>query len=340
MGKNYLFYKLGRPYPLLCTFTPTLRCNLKCSFCPQAQYCEKFENEKNKLRKEKHYELDTSQAKYAIDQISKAGTVILSLSGGEPLLRHDLEELALYAKKKNMLTVLHTNATLINKEKAKKLGNSFDGIIISLAGRPEINDQLRGRGQFKKAKKAARFLREHAPHTKINLNFLVSKFSVNDLEYIVDFAREYFDSMDFMPVEHMPEFFPDYFSSKKIKEKLNKLKQKYPNFITNHYSHLSLFGKLFARENHGIECDAFDLYIWVAQSGDLAGCAMYPYFVGNVLEQDIKELRTKGQKEKKKLLQKCNGCGGTIRVSLAFRQPIYETLPVINSFLQKIGVVK
>ena len=66
-------------------------------------------------------------------------------SGGEPLMRPDLPELAEYAVAKGMRAVISTNGTLITREKArifKEIGLSYVG--ISLDGLEEVNDRFRG----------------------------------------------------------------------------------------------------------------------------------------------------------------------------------------------------
>jgi len=74
-------------------------------------------------------------------------------SGGEPLVRPDLTELAEYAVGKGMRAVISTNGTLITSRiagKLKKIGLSYVG--ISLDGMEEVNDRFRGvKGAFKKA---------------------------------------------------------------------------------------------------------------------------------------------------------------------------------------------
>ncbi len=65
-----------------------------------------------------------------IDQIAELGRSILVLSGGEPLLRKDIFELASYGVKKNLIMTMGTNGTLIDNAIAKKL---FDTGIRKVA---------------------------------------------------------------------------------------------------------------------------------------------------------------------------------------------------------------
>ena len=74
-------------------------------------------------------------------------------SGGEPLVRQDLPELASYATEKGMRAVISTNGTLITKEKARELkAINLAYVGISLDGAEEIHDKFRGvPNSFKKA---------------------------------------------------------------------------------------------------------------------------------------------------------------------------------------------
>ncbi len=109
-------------------------CNLRCIHC----YAQSDEKEAPNL-------LDTNEAKRMIDDIAAYGCPVLLFSGGEPMLRKDLIELAVYAKDKGLRTVISTNGTLITEDKAKALkdaGISYAG--ISLDGLEQIHDKFRG----------------------------------------------------------------------------------------------------------------------------------------------------------------------------------------------------
>ena len=81
----------------------TNRCNLGCVHC--------YIRESSAAD-----EMSTDQVKRIIDEIAAAGCLWLLLTGGEPLLRSDFQEIYLHARKKGMLINLFTNATLITEE--------------------------------------------------------------------------------------------------------------------------------------------------------------------------------------------------------------------------------
>jgi radical SAM protein with 4Fe4S-binding SPASM domain len=111
-------------------------------------------------------------------------------SGGEPLVRPDLPELAAYAVEKGMRAVISTNGTLITPAMAKTLksvGLSYVG--ISLDGMREINDKFRGvPGAFDKAIEGIRNCQKVG--IKVGLRFTINKFNTNEIPAIFDLLEE------------------------------------------------------------------------------------------------------------------------------------------------------
>ncbi|NDV24622.1 12,18-didecarboxysiroheme deacetylase [Desulfovibrio sp. JC022] len=142
----------------------TRRCNLKCVHC----YAQAVDPDGQD-------EISTSQAKTIIDDLAAFGAPVMLFSGGEPLVRKDLVELASYATSKGMRAVISTNGTLITKEKARELkevGLSYVG--ISIDGTEETHDKFRGvPGSYKKALQAVENCK--AEGLKVGLRFTINK---------------------------------------------------------------------------------------------------------------------------------------------------------------------
>ncbi|NCB40691.1 MAG: radical SAM protein, partial [Erysipelotrichia bacterium] len=118
------------------------RCNLKCIHC--------YTNSDINLAPD---ELNFSEGQALIDDLAEFKIPALLLSGGEPLMRTDLFELANYAVSKGLRPVLSTNGTLITPEMAQKIRDTgFIYAGISLDGIGNTNDHFRGvDGAFDKA---------------------------------------------------------------------------------------------------------------------------------------------------------------------------------------------
>ncbi|MCP4113724.1 MAG: 12,18-didecarboxysiroheme deacetylase [Desulfobacteraceae bacterium] len=157
----------------------TRRCNLKCVHCYAHAKDIPFDNE-----------LSTEDGKKLIDDLAGFGVPVLLLSGGEPLAREDLPELADYAVKKGMRAVISTNGTMITRETAgilKQIGLSYVG--ISLDGMEQVNDRFRGvKGAFKSALKGIENCKEAG--IKVGLRFTINKFNADEIPKIFNLLEE------------------------------------------------------------------------------------------------------------------------------------------------------
>ncbi|MDP2841279.1 MAG: 12,18-didecarboxysiroheme deacetylase [Candidatus Methanoperedens sp.] len=155
------------------------RCNLKCVHCYAQSKDIEYTNE-----------LTTNQGKELIDDLAQFGAPVILFSGGEPLMRLDLPELALYARSKGMRAVISTNGTLIDKKMAKvlkEIGLSYVG--VSLDGMRETNDKFRGfKGAFDLALKGMRNCL--AEGIKVGLRFTINKKNVKDIPAIFDLLEK------------------------------------------------------------------------------------------------------------------------------------------------------
>ena len=157
----------------------TQRCNLKCVHC--------YAHAKDMAFKD---ELTTEEGKAVIDDLAAFGSPVILFSGGEPLMRKDLPELAEHAVKKGMRAVISTNGTLITAEKArilKEIGLSYVG--ISLDGMKEIHDRFRGvEGAFDKTMDGIRNCQEAG--IKVGLRFTINKQNAGEIPQVFDLLEE------------------------------------------------------------------------------------------------------------------------------------------------------
>ena len=157
----------------------TRRCNLKCVHC--------YAHAKNMVFDS---ELSTLEGKNLLDDLADFGVPVILFSGGEPLTRKDLPELAAYAVKKGMRAVISTNGTLITPQKAqtlKEIGLSYVG--ISLDGMEEINDRFRGvKGAFRSALEGIKNCKKAG--IKVGLRFTINKSNVSEISKIFKLLQE------------------------------------------------------------------------------------------------------------------------------------------------------
>ena len=131
-------------------------------------------------------EMSFDEGKVLLDDLAAFGSPVVLFSGGEPLCRPDLPDLAEYAVSKGLRAVISTNGTLINDEVAQRLkaiGLSYVG--VSLDGLQEINDKFRGvEGAFVKALEGIRACKRAG--IKVGLRYTITKHNVSDLSGIFD----------------------------------------------------------------------------------------------------------------------------------------------------------
>lgn len=153
----------------------TQRCNLRCVHCYAHAKNQHFDNE-----------LSTEEGRLLIDDLAAFGVPVLLFSGGEPLIRPDLPELAAYAVEHGMRAVISTNGTLIDPAMArnlKQIGLSYVG--ISVDGTEAINDRFRGvAGAYRKAIEGIRNCREAG--IKVGLRFTINRFNAGEIPAIFE----------------------------------------------------------------------------------------------------------------------------------------------------------
>ena len=141
----------------------TGRCNLDCVHCRAragAQTAEK--------------EFTTAEAKALIQDIASYCKPVLVLSGGEPLLRPDIFELARYVTEQGLRMGLATNGTLVTDEVCRKIKESGIRIVsLSLDGATAAvhDDFRRQKGAFAGTLLAAEAFNRHGIEFIINSSF-------------------------------------------------------------------------------------------------------------------------------------------------------------------------
>jgi radical SAM protein with 4Fe4S-binding SPASM domain len=157
----------------------TRTCNLKCVHCYTDSAAEKYAGE-----------LTTEQCKSVLDNLAEFRVPAVLFSGGEPLVRRDVFELAGYARRLGLHVVLSTNGTLIDADVAKRLKElEFAYIGISLdSAIPEVHDEFRGmRGAFDRSIRGFRHCVEAGQ--KVGLRLTLTRHTSGDLDRIFDFLE-------------------------------------------------------------------------------------------------------------------------------------------------------
>jgi len=146
-------------------------CNLSCKHCYSSA---------NLMREE---ELETEEVWRLIPKLKDVGVRAVILSGGEPLLREDIFDIAEAIKYYGLKTYLSTNGLLVDERKIERIRSSFEYVGISIDGEPTLHDSFRGKkGAFERSMKALRLLM--AGGVKVGLRFTLTEANYASLPFI------------------------------------------------------------------------------------------------------------------------------------------------------------
>ncbi|MCJ7654430.1 MAG: radical SAM protein, partial [Dehalococcoidia bacterium] len=176
--------RYGRQYPAadrqrpIVVWNCTKKCNLDCVHCYSSAG-----------GKDPAGVLNTEQAKSFIRDLADFDVPVILFSGGEPLLREDIFELANFAREQGVRTVLSTNGTLISEDMASEIKNaSFAEVGISVDGIGARNDKFRRKkGAYKAALQGIRTC--IALGLRVSLRLTITSYNHTEIPAIFDLVE-------------------------------------------------------------------------------------------------------------------------------------------------------
>ncbi|MBI1734111.1 MAG: radical SAM protein [Candidatus Rokubacteria bacterium] len=160
----------------------TQRCNLECAHC----YLSAFAGADTRG------ELSTDECRRVIDEIALVNpNVFLILTGGEPLLRRDLFDVAGYATEKRFTVVFGTNGVLLREREARLMRErGVLGASISLDSTDRArHDRFRHQpGAWDGAVRATKVLSDAG--LDFSLHMSVTDWNVGEVPAMIDLAKE------------------------------------------------------------------------------------------------------------------------------------------------------
>jgi Fe-coproporphyrin III synthase len=155
------------------------RCNLTCKHCYALSADHDYPDE-----------LTTAEINAVMDDLKAFHVPVLILSGGEPLLRSDLFEIAARAKAMRFYVGLSSNGTLIDEPMADRVAAAaFDYVGISLDGIGAVHDRFRRKvGAFDASLAAVRHLQ--AREVKVGLRYTMTAMNADELPALLQLMRD------------------------------------------------------------------------------------------------------------------------------------------------------
>lgn len=164
--------KLARPQLLGVGWVLTETCNSKCPFCS---------------RHSGPYGVDTQTALDIVDQLADAGCRRVHMSGGEPLMRKDLEVILRRVHERGMVTSVNTNGALLTERKG--VIDEADAFLVSVDGPREIHDGYRGAGSFARLVEGLELLNRRRKRFVFSVTLL--KENLDHVDFFIDFAERF-----------------------------------------------------------------------------------------------------------------------------------------------------
>ena len=158
----------------------TNRCNLQCTYCSHFTGAGDVSQD---LPKEEWLQF--------FEELNRCAVMNVTISGGEPFWRKDLQELVEGIVRNRMRFNILSNGTLITDEMAAFLASTgrCDGVQVSIDGSvPTTHDACRGEGNFLKAMRGIKSLQKY--NVSVSVRVTIHKHNVRDLENVAELLLE------------------------------------------------------------------------------------------------------------------------------------------------------
>lgn len=175
-SKSLRFMSTNNPdIPFCLTTELTYRCPLQCPYCSNPVEMAKRNNE-----------LSTQEWVRVFTEARKLGAVQLGLTGGEPLLREDLEELVKEATQLGFYTNLITSGVGLTEKRLRVLkDNGLKAVQVSFqAENEELNNFISGLNSFKHKMRSIKRVKDF--DLPLTLNVVLHRFNIEQMKEILD----------------------------------------------------------------------------------------------------------------------------------------------------------
>ncbi|MDF0593556.1 radical SAM protein [Methanotrichaceae archaeon M04Ac] len=295
---------------LIIAWEVTGACNLSCDYCRASAKASPEEGE-----------LSTKEALAFIDEVAPRRPMLI-LSGGEPLLRTDIFDIARYARDRGVRVSLATNGTLLSFEAVERMKEAgIMRVSISLDGpAPEIHDLARGQGSFDLAMRGIDILRGRID---FQINMTVTKDNLSLVGATIDLAEKLgavaFHLFFLVPTGRGRE--DELVTPGEQDEILRQVAQDSRNrkievkvTCAPQYGRIAkeVLTEAERRRVPGSACLAGTNFVFVSRTGDVTPCGYLPIVAGNIREEKFSDIWDNSpvfvDLRKRELVGKCGGC--------------------------------
>jgi MoaA/NifB/PqqE/SkfB family radical SAM enzyme len=258
-------------HPFLAHIIPMRRCNLDCT------YCNEFDDVSKPVPLE--------EMKRRLDLLADMGTSIITISGGEPLLHPELDEVIRHIRRRGMIAGLITNGFFLNKERIQRLNETgLEHLQISIDN--VMPDEV-SKKSLKSLDGRLEMLSEWAVF-QVNINSVLGSGVKNseDALTIAHRALELgFTSTVGIIHDHDGQLKPLVARDQEIFEEIMTLGKR-------SFSRFNQFPPNVARgREHDWKCRAGSRYLYICENGLVHWCSQQRGYPGVPLEKYTAEMR-------------------------------------------------
>jgi len=257
------------------------RCNMKCEHCA----IEDFRKNKKSMK------LTIPDVQQIADQANNMGLASICISGGEPLIFPDLEDLISAIGPERFVISMDTNGLLLSEEKIKWLvDKGVDRIHLSIDGLKENHKNFRGNNDsWQKNIDALPFCTKHGLDVVINIVATRALVQSKEIEKQLAFIKEFGHHASMIYAKPVGTY-------KKHKDQvLNSEDLAYLETLTDKYNcstHLTI------NNGNDIGCLCFKRHFSISAYGDVLPCPWIPISMGNVLTEGLETIINRGLSNK------------------------------------------
>ena len=262
---------LSTKHPVLVHIIPMRRCNLDCGYC----------NEYDDVSKP----VPVEEMKRRLDLLADMGTSIITISGGEPLMHPELEEVIRHIRKRGMIAGMITNGFLLSKERIKSLGEAgLEHLQISIDC---VNPDEVSKKSLKSLDSRLEWLSEFALF-QVNINSVLGSGVKNPQDALTIAHRAIelgFTSTVGIIHDHNGQLKPlDDIQIKIFEEIMTLGKRSFSRF--NDFQH-----NVARAKEHTWRCRSGSRYLYVCEDGLVHWCSQQRGYPGIPLAQYTPEMR-------------------------------------------------
>jgi len=262
---------LSTEHPFLAHIIPLRRCNLDCTYC----------NEFDEVSKP----VPLDEMKQRLDLLADMGTSVITISGGEPLMHPELDEVIRHTRRRGMIAGLITNGFFLNKERIERLNEAgLEHLQISIDNL--LPDEV-SKKSLKSLDGRLEMLSEWAVF-QVNINSVLGsgvKSSEDALKIAYRALELGFTSTVGIIHDHDGQLKPLEERDQEIFEEIMTLgKRSFSRF--NQFQHNVARGR-----EHDWKCRAGSRYLYICEDGLVHWCSQQRGYPGVPLEKYTSEMR-------------------------------------------------